>query len=114
MAANHHLDYDAIKTLKEIMEDDFFLLIDTFFQDSDTRILTLRTLLHSTDSDAIRRAAHSFKGSCSNLGALYLADLCGALEHKAVAGNLNEINVDLGVIEEEYALVKKMLLEYCP
>lgn len=113
MKFDQHLDYDALAALKEIMDEDFLLLIDTFFQDSTTRILTLRTFMNSTDGDAIRRAAHSFKGSCSNLGALHLANLCSALEHKGLLEKFDALDVDINAIEEEFLLVKKMLIEYC-
>jgi histidine phosphotransfer protein HptB len=107
-----HLDYDALNALKEVMEDDFLLLIETFLADSKSRVLTLQSLTHSTDSDAIRRAAHSFKGSCSNLGILHLASLCGSLEQRALEANIENFAEDLRCIEEEFVLVQKMLADY--
>jgi histidine phosphotransfer protein HptB len=109
-----HLDYDALNTLKEVMEDDFVLLVNTFLNDSNQRIATLRSLLNSShaDADAIRRAAHSFKGSCSNLGALHLVSLCGALEHKGQVQNVSAIAADVNAIEIEFAIIQKMLTSY--
>jgi histidine phosphotransfer protein HptB len=112
MTTNLHLDYDALNTLKEIMEDDFLFLIETFIQDSGARLQTLRELAESTDFDAIRRAAHSFKGSCSNIGALKLAALCAAVERKGLAGDAEALKDDLAGIEEEFTLIHKMLLDY--
>ena len=112
MTKPKHLDYDAVNVLKEVMEDDFALLIETFLTDSRGRIFTLQSLMHSTDSDAIRRAAHSFKGSCSNLGALQLASLCGSLEQKSLDSNFESFAEDLRCIEEEFAVIQKMLLDY--
>lgn len=108
-----HLDYETINTLRQVMEEDFGLLIDTFIQDSTDRITVLREVVESADGDAIRRAAHSFKGSSSNIGAPHLTNLCLALEKKAMANSL-ETNRDalvqnLAEIEQEFAAVHELL-----
>jgi len=104
-----HLDYDILTTLKQVMEDDFALLIDTFVQDSTDRIRTLRSLVDSTESDLIRRSAHSFKGSSSNIGAPQLAALCSAVEKKALANDFNGLAADINAIEQEFAQVQLLL-----
>lgn len=107
-----HLDYDTLNTLKQVMEDDFALLIDTFVQDSTDRISTLRNVITSVDADLIRRAAHSFKGSSSNIGAPQLAALCFELEKKALENNLENLARDLEAIEQEFAQVLVLLRAY--
>lgn len=104
-----HLDYDTLNTLKQVMEDDFDLLIDTFVQDSNDRIQTLRKVIKGTEADLIRRAAHSFKGSSSNIGALRLSSLCSTLEKKALVHNFDGLADDLHVIEQEFAQVEGLL-----
>lgn len=104
-----HLDYETLKTLKDVMEDDFALLIDTFIQDSIERIRTLHEVIQRTDADLIRRAAHSFKGSSSNIGAPQLSALCSAIEKKALAGNFDGLVDDLFCIEQEFAQVLPLL-----
>lgn len=105
-----HLDYDTLNTLRHVMEDDFQLLIDTFIQDSQDRIVTLHKVIEASDPDAIRRAAHSFKGSSSNIGALCLTQLCAELEQKALANNLTDLPQQLDAIEREFTEVKALLL----
>lgn len=107
-----HLDYDTLNTLKQVMEDDFALLIDTFVQDSTDRISTLRNVIAGVDADLIRRAAHSFKGSSSNIGAPQLAALCFELEKKALGNNLENLVSDLEAIEQEFAQVLVLLRAY--
>ena len=107
-----HLEYDTLNTLREVMEDDFALLIDTFVQDSADRIRTLREVIQGSDGDLIRRAAHSFKGSSSNIGAPRLAALCSALEKKALENNLDGLLVDLEAIEQEFAQVTVSLRSF--
>lgn len=104
-----HLDYDTLDTLRQVMEDDFGLLIDTFIQDSNDRIQALRDVISGTDPDPIRRAAHSFKGSSSNVGAIRLMALCSSLEKKAVSNKLEQLEQDLEAIEQEFAQVQELL-----
>lgn len=112
MNVTQHLDYDALNALKDVMEDDFGFLIQTYLQDSNERIATLRELLSGEDADSIRRTAHSFKGSCSNLGALRLASLCSVVERKALAHDFSALPTDFVSIEEEFLLVKDMMLDF--
>jgi HPt (histidine-containing phosphotransfer) domain-containing protein len=104
-----HLDYETLNTLKDVMEDDFALLIDTFIQDSTERIRTLGDVIQGTDADLIRRAAHSFKGSSSNIGAPQLSALCSSLEKKALDNNFDGLANDLADIEQEFAQVQQLL-----
>jgi HPt (histidine-containing phosphotransfer) domain-containing protein len=107
-----HLDYDTLNTLKQVMEDDFELLIDTFVQDSTDRIRILREVIQGTDVDLIRRAAHSLKGSSSNIGAPQLSALCSAVEKKALENNLAGLSSDVDGIEQEFAQVLILLRTY--
>jgi HPt (histidine-containing phosphotransfer) domain-containing protein len=112
MSVTQHLDYDALNSLKDVMEDDFGFLIETFMQDSNDRLEKLHSLVGSDDIDATRRAAHSFKGSCSNLGALRLASLCSNLERKALENDMTSLASDLTEIEEEFLIVKQMMFDF--
>ncbi|HEY8942232.1 MAG TPA: Hpt domain-containing protein [Cellvibrio sp.] len=107
-----HLDYDTLDTLKQVMEDDFNLLIETFRQDSIERLKKLHEVVQGNDADLIRRAAHSFKGSSSNIGAQQLSALCAALEKKAVAGNFQGLADDVQAIEQEFLHVQSLLANY--
>lgn len=112
MSVTQHISYDALNSLKEVMEDDFNFLIDTFIQDSEDRLAKLHELVGGDDADAIRRASHSFKGSCSNLGALRLASLCAASERKALDKDIANLAADLAEIEAEFLMVKQLMLDF--
>jgi HPt (histidine-containing phosphotransfer) domain-containing protein len=112
MNAIQHLDFDALNGLKEIMEDDFTFLVETFIQDSGNRLADLQSLIQTPEADAVRRAAHSFKGSCSNMGALHLASLCSAIEHKALSGDFSDYTHSVEMIDEEFQLIKQMFLDF--
>jgi HPt (histidine-containing phosphotransfer) domain-containing protein len=112
MNTMQHLDYDALNALQDVMEDEFGFLIDTFIQDSIDRLEKLHALVGTENVDAIRRASHSFKGSCSNLGALRLASLCGDVERKALANNFSAIANDVAEIEAEFLIVKQKMFDF--
>ncbi len=82
------VDIEALRELKEIMEDQFSMLVDTFLQDSAVRMDEIDAALAAGDADALRSAAHSFKGSSSNLGISALADVLFKLESMGREGNL--------------------------
>lgn len=104
-----HLDSETLNTLKQVMEDDFGLLIETFKQDSADRLKKLYEVIQGTDADLIRRAAHSFKGSSSNIGAQQLSTMCATLEKKALIGDLQGLMYDVQKIEQEFLLVQVQL-----
>ncbi|MOA58867.1 Hpt domain protein [compost metagenome] len=60
----------------------------------------------AADAQALRLAAHSFKGSCSNMGAAQLAGLCKLLEEAARREQLDEAPALIEQIEREFAIVR--------
>ena len=114
MNIGQHLDYDALNALRDVMEDSFELLIDTFIQDSTTRLSKLQEMARSTtsDADAIRRAAHSFKGSCGNMGAPHLTHLCTIIENNAMAANFDHLAIEVQAVDDEFLIVKQLLRAY--
>ena len=109
MTAEQHLDLDALDELKDVMGDEFSLLISTFVDDSTVRLETIKEAVLSGEPDAIRRTAHSFKGSASNMGAVRLTELCRSLEelgHEGKSEGANSLYEDLVV---EYQQVQQAL-----
>ena len=112
MSTTPHLDREILMTLKDVMEGDFMLLVETFINDSRDRIRTLHELIPQGDAETIRRAAHSFKGSSSNIGASRLAELCSQMETQALAGNLDVVPQQLTEIEVEFTRVTTLIQEF--
>lgn len=106
---SQHLDMEALAQLRVIMGDEFSTLIETFENDSIVRIQTIRDAVDSGDPDEIRRAAHSFKGSASNMGAPLLTDYCRSMEERGHAGSTEGCEDLLRQIEAEYQQVKQAL-----
>jgi len=103
--SNQHLDYDVLSALQEVMEDDYPLLLDTFLSDSQVR---LNELHKATDPQKLGQAAHSFKGSSSNMGATHLAHLCHQLEERVKHPPLNDIEDLVNRIDNEFAEVRRL------
>lgn len=104
-----HLDHSVLSALRDVMEDEFPVLLDTFMADSTERLRQIQQAHVQADSQALRLAAHSFKGSCSNMGAPLLAGLCKQLEDIARRDQLTDAPVLIQQIEQEYGLVRDLL-----
>ncbi|WP_081265226.1 Hpt domain-containing protein [Pseudomonas fluorescens] len=72
-----HVDREVLDALRDVMEDSYPELLDTFLTDSEARLGELQKTL---DASLLSDVAHSFKGSASNMGATRLAELCHELE----------------------------------
>lgn len=101
-----HLNSDVLLALQDVMEDEYPVLLDTFLADSEERLRLLRDALQAVDAQAIRLAAHSFKGSCSNMGATLLAGLCRQLEEAGRSEELKMAPTLFEQIEREFAIVR--------
>jgi len=109
MTDKQHLDEEALAELQDVMEDEFDVLIQTFIIDSRDRIATLNAALRAGDADAFTRTAHSLKGSCINIGAPRLGELCLEAEEAAKVPDLAEASRLVSAIEEEFASVIGLL-----
>ena len=101
-----HLDNAVLAALQDVMEDEYPVLLDTFLADSEERLRLLQLAQRESDAQGLRLAAHSFKGSCSNMGAPLLAGLCKRLEEAARREQLSEAPELIEQIEREYAIVR--------
>jgi len=98
--SNAHLDSAVLATLQDVMESEYPALLDT-----EERVRLLRQACQADQAEALRRAAHSFKGSCSNMGATLLAELCQELETAAREEQLGKAPALIESIEREFAII---------
>ncbi|WP_347330246.1 Hpt domain-containing protein [Marinimicrobium locisalis] len=112
MSSNNHLNREVLTTLQEVMDDQFPVLINTFLTDSEERIRHIQKALAARDSDTVRRQAHSFKGSCNNIGAECLASLCEKMEAAGRAGELEGVEQQLVEIQQEFSKLKGTLKSF--
>ena len=104
--SNPHVDDAVLAILQDVMEGEYPMLLNTFLDDSEERVRLLRAACHSGEAEVLRLAAHSFKGSCSNMGAVLLAKLCSELEDMAREEDIADAPTLIGRIEREFAIVR--------
>ena len=107
------LDQTVIAGLKELREpgqpDPLAELIELFFRDARPRLQKMEAALAAKDFSALAAAAHSLKGSASNLGARRLASLCASLETEAKGQELSETANILLDVKSEFQQVEQTL-----
>ncbi len=111
---NPHLDGEALRELQVVMGDDFGNLLKTFVADSNMRIASAQKAAADADGEALRRAAHSFKGSSGNMGAVHLYDICQRIEALAHAGDVEQCLPLLAELNDEFVAVQRELKRFEP
>jgi len=106
------VDETMLANLRAIDEDGTLLveLIDTFLRIAPLRLAALSKASAKGGASALERAAHSFLGSCANLGATSMADICARLEQMGRAGSTTGARELIVGLEEEYTAVQEALL----
>jgi HPt (histidine-containing phosphotransfer) domain-containing protein len=102
------VDAAAIERLREIGDGDVAFLKDVFSAyetDTAERLVTLRQTLAAGDTTGLKRAAHTIKGSCLNVGASSMAASSLQLEQLAGAGKLDGAAELITRIEQEFKRV---------
>ena len=101
-----HLDGEILEELRMVMGNEFSALLQTFINDSSQRVAAIQREIAAQDVVGLRAAAHSFKGSSSNMGARYLAQLCKEIEELALAGEISTCAPLLQELTNEFTAVK--------
>jgi CheY-like chemotaxis protein len=93
-------------------------LIGLFASSAPASIIGMRRALEQSDAKALSMAAHTLKGSCSNMGASPLRDICAQLELLAGHNNLNGTQDLVASAEKELERLIETLKTYrkneCP
>lgn len=113
MSQSPVIDPEAIENLRALDTDgdNAFLreIVGIFLQDTPQRLTELRTSLAAGDATKFARAAHSLKGSASNLGAVRLSAAAAQLEHLARQDGLANVATHIPPLESEFAVAKSEL-----
>ncbi|MDB6062939.1 MAG: hypothetical protein JWM78_3042 [Verrucomicrobiaceae bacterium] len=107
MTSTQHLNPDVLQELRMVMGTEFTTLLRTFDLDSEQRIAAIAAALEGVDANALRRAAHSFKGSAGNMGATRVSDLCRQLEELGRNETIAGADVLLQQLRAEFAQVQR-------
>jgi two-component system, sensor histidine kinase and response regulator len=84
-------------------------VVDLYLISTPTLLQTMREAESGGDAEKLKAAAHSFKSSSANLGAMRLAGVCLELETLGRAGSTEGALPLLLQVEEEYRMVRDAL-----
>ncbi len=91
-------DWTMPEYLSELLQDDAETateLVDVFRTDTTSQVQELAESVGTNNWDKTKKLLHSLKGSCAQMGATSLAELCQELEHQVVStGQLPAGSVD--------------------
>ena len=86
-------------------------LVHLFIHDTAKRITQIRGALENSSSSDLEAAAHSLKGSASNLGAHTIAASCARIMQHARKNEFSPAKDLLKSVEADFAKVRESLLE---
>lgn len=87
-------------------------IVGEYLEDAPERLQAIQSAIATQDAEALRQAAHSFRSSSANLGAVTLSLLCKELENLASAG-MSEVPAEqLVQVKVEYEKVKTALIKH--
>jgi HPt (histidine-containing phosphotransfer) domain-containing protein len=86
-------------------------IVGLFLEDCPRMVGDLDEALAARDEEAVRRAAHTLKGSVAVIGARALADAAKEVEERARAGDLTAAAAAFGRVDEELKRLAPVLEE---
>nr|WP_314875856.1 Hpt domain-containing protein [uncultured Pseudomonas sp.] len=105
-----HIDQRVLRDLQDVMEGGYQQLLEIFLEDSERRLSQLHC---ARNANELGMAAHSFKGSSSNMGAVGLAALCQQLEERVRQTPAYGVEDLVNRIDSEYLQVKRLYMLEC-
>jgi HPt (histidine-containing phosphotransfer) domain-containing protein len=104
------LDETIVGSLMAVDDDGSLMdeVVATFLKIAPVRLNAIRKAAKG-NATQLERAAHSFLGSCGNLGCRRMADLCARLEVLGRSGSTEGAPDIARALEEEYVAVKPHL-----
>ncbi|TXD97877.1 Hpt domain-containing protein [Psychrobacter frigidicola] len=102
------IDNEQFEDMRDLLEEDFSDLIQTYIIDSQQRIDTLRMALADNDNANGFEAAHALKGASANLGATQLVRLGDQLQE---ACREHQISQQADIIEQTATALQRVKQE---
>lgn len=102
------LDEGTIAELRDVMEDEFVDLIDSFLSDLPVQVDALQIAVTGQSADEVYRIAHRLKSSCGTIGALRLTEGVRQLE---LAGRQNTLDLAPELLDRIRAVAEETIVE---
>ena len=112
------LDPEILAGLLDLTEDDddsFVVdLFESYVASHARSVSGMREALANGDADALRRHAHTLKGSSGNVGASHVAELAKELQWRGEHGDLEGLEAWIEAVEVEFERVIAALRRRLP
>lgn len=108
------IDDRKLTELKDLLEESFPMLIDTFILDIGEQVIKLEEYALDKQYVEIKKIAHSMKGASANMGAKYLFSLATNIEEGCKNQEYYAVNKSIRLIKSHYPTLKEMLKKYLP
>ncbi len=110
---NDIINHEQFEDMRDLFEEDFAELIQTYITDSHQRIVTLRATQTADDNANGFEAAHALKGASANIGATQLVALSDQLQEYCRERKINQQaalieNISLALHHAEQEINKRM------
>ena len=109
-----HLDTRTVGELRELMQEKFVPIIQTYMRDTPIRFKTMRDAITASDAEQLYRAAHSLKSASASLGANGLSEFARQLEFMGREEDLEDARDLFNEAVREYGIVRHALKKYLP
>lgn len=110
MTDSQPVDTVHLAQLREVMESEYVDLLQTYIDNAPKELARVHNGVWSRDYEIIAAAAHTLKGSSSNIGAVRLSLMFKELEYSARQKKPFEtIREEIERIQHEYQLVCDVL-----
>ncbi|MCO4785701.1 Hpt domain-containing protein [Marinomonas atlantica] len=96
------VDHAQLKTLMDIIGRDTLSRVkQSYFSDSQTKLVNLKTAIEANDLHQVEQLSHSLKSSSSNLALATLASVFAHMESDASQGQAENLsNLYLSAVDE--------------
>ena len=99
------ISIESLQQLKEVMEDEFPLLVEMFVTDSAKLIQEIEQAYQAQDTEKLRIAAHTLKGISSNMAAVGFSGICKIIEDRARSAELEGLSEHIEELKSSYTQV---------
>ena len=100
------IDEARVRTFRDDYADIVDELIELFLSSTPPLLDELQAAVDAGDRDELRLAAHQLKGSCQNIGATLMADLCRTIE-TADSGHRETVAELAGALDRTEAAIRR-------
>lgn len=95
-------DFELLKSIGQEDRETLALLIQLFHDDTPELIKNIEENVAQKLSIETKKAAHSLKGSCLNMGFEKIGSICKEIEDKAIENDFDTVEALLNKLKEEH------------